>query len=101
MEHYKAKKLASLDRHVKELAKIEKRIEYFSGNRPSRGAVDPAKANAALGDLLAKGFTPEQIAAFAEQARLAMAGLKGKSEDEIKALIPPPFAPAVPPMPGA
>lgn len=102
LEHYKAKKLVTLDRHVKELAKIEKRIEYFSGNRPSsRGAAAKAKANAALGELLGKGFTPEQIAAFAEQARLAMAGLKGKSEDEIKALIPPPFAPAVPPMPGA
>lgn len=78
--------------HAKELANIEKKIAYFKNGGGGSRAVDPVKAAEAAKALLGQGMTPEQIAAFAEQARLASHALKGKTEEEIKAILtPPPF----------
>ncbi len=64
--------------------------------------MDPEQANAAARNLLAQGLTPEGIIALAEQARLATAAVKGKTEDEVKALLTPPaFLSAAPAAPVA
>ena len=89
---YKAKLVKAQERHAKEIANIEKKIKYFENGGGGSRAVDPVKAAEAAKELLGKGLTPEQIVQFAEQARLAVAALKGKSEEEVKAILtPPPF----------
>lgn len=89
---YQDRLVKAKERHAKEIAGVEKKIAYFTSGGSGRKGVDPAAAAAAAHDLMSKGMSPEQIIAFAEQARLAVAGIKGKSEDEIKALAstPPP-----------
>lgn len=95
LEFWKGKLAAAQERHKKEIEGINKKITYFSGER-TRAGVDPEKAKAAAAEYLGKGMTAEQILQAAEQLRLAAAAVKGKSEEEVKALVapvtPPPFA---------
>ena len=95
LDFWKGKLVTAQERHKKEIEGINKKIAYFSGER-TRGGVDPEKAKAAAASYLNKGMTAEQILQVADELRLAAAAVKGKSEDEIKALVapvaPPPFA---------
>lgn len=93
--YWQGKLAAAGERHAKELAGINKKIAYFSGER---NAVDPAAAAAAAQALAARGVTPDQFAEMAEQFRLAAAAVKGKSEAEVAALVAPPFT-VTPPLP--
>ena len=99
--HYKAKRVAALARHAKEIAGIDKKIAYFE-NTPSSRVIDPIKANAAAQEYLGKGMTAEQILEAAEQLRLAAFALKGKSEIEVQAIAnAPSFFDVTPPAPVA
>lgn len=102
LKDYREKLVKAKERHAKEIAGIEKKIAYFeNGGGGSRG-VDPEKAKAAAAEMLSKGLTPEQILQIAEQAKLAAAAIKGKSEDEIKAIAATPsFLAVTPPAPAA
>lgn len=99
LKHYEDKLAKAKERHAKEIAGIEKKITYFK-NGPTPRVVDPVKAAEAAKELLGKGMTPDQILAAAEQLRLAAAAVKGKSEEEIKAIAaPPPFLAVTAPQP--
>lgn len=95
---WQGKLAAAGERHAKELAGINKKIAYFSGERVKRNAVDPVAAQAAAQALAARGVTPDQFAEMAEQFRLAAAAVRGKSEAEVAALVAPPFT-VTPPLP--
>lgn len=90
LESWKGKLVTAQERHAKELAGIQKKIDYYLNPRTSRNAVDPEAANAAYKQLAAQGLSPDQIVQFAETARLAAAALKGKTPEELAALAGPP-----------
>ena len=95
---YQDKLVAAQARHAKEIGRIEKKIAYFSAERTGRVAIDPAKAAAAAQEYLAKGMTSDDILAAAEQLRLAAFAVKGKSDEELAAIVnAPSFFTVTPP----
>jgi len=91
----KAKRVEVLARHAKEIGKLDNRISNIENGRTrSSRTVDPVKAQEAAQEFLGKGMTVDQILEFAEKARLAAAGVKGKTEAEVEAIKAAPPAPA-------